>query len=198
MPRVDLCAGEMGSDRVQRVRRALGDRDGVSRPGERSRAEQDQVVGACPEDDVGRLDARVLGDRVEQGGVAAVRVCVHLRERGCDRPWTRGRWGLCRNVAVEAHDLDRIELDTSGELLGRRRPAVVRELLGERSHLCTAAACAGIPSTAASASTVGRSDASPSAVRCCSVTGFRNVSRPRPPTARAQPPVGRTWFPPVA
>ena len=30
------------------------------------------------------------------------------------------------------------------------------------------------------------------------VTGFKNVSIPSPPTERAQPPVGRTWLPPVA
>ena len=188
----------MRGDRVERIRRALGDRDRVSRPGEGSRAEQDQVVGACAEDDVGRLDARVLGDRVEQCRVAAVRVRVHLRERAGDRARTRGRRGLRRDVAVETNDLDRIQLDPGCELLGRGRPTVVGELQGKRSHLCTAAAWAGIPSTAASASIVGRNDASPSSVRRCTVTGFRNVSRPRPPTARAQPPVGRTWFAPVA
>src|SRR5829696_3709699 len=84
------------------------------------------------------------------------------------------------------------------DLVRRRRPPVRREIGRERSHRRAASACAGIPSAAASASIVGRTRARPSAVRRWTVTAFRNVSIPSPPIARAHPPVGRTWLPPVA
>ena len=59
----DLRACEQRGEPEERVRRLVGNRDGVARPGERARDEQDQVVGARAEHDVLRLDARVLGDR---------------------------------------------------------------------------------------------------------------------------------------
>ncbi len=194
----DLRAGEAGCDGVQRVRGRVGDRDRVARPREGPRAEQDQVVRARAEHDLVRLDAGVVADRPQQLGVAAVRVGVDLGEPARDRARPRRRPRPRRNVAVEADDLRRVELRAARELLRGRRPAVGRECLGQRPHRRTAAACAGMPSTPASASTTGRSCASPSAVTRWTVIGRRNVSSPRPPTARAQPPVGRTWLPPVA
>ena len=101
-------------------------------------------------------------------------------------------------LGAGADDLHRIEPGPGRDLRGRRRPAVRREVGRQRSHRRTASAWAGMPSTAASASTTGRTLSSPFRVRRWTVTGFRKASRPRPPTARARPPVGRTWFPPVA
>src|SRR6476646_2475191 len=61
-----------------------------------------------------------------------------------------------------------------------------------QDRLRTASACAGIPSAAARASTVGAIRARPSFVSRWIVCGLRNVSSPSPPTERAQPPVGST------
>src|SRR6266404_7479198 len=79
----------------------------------------------------------------------------------------------------------------------------MRLIIGDQMVTCqerrrTASACAGIPSAAASASTVGAIRARPSFVSRWIVSGLRNVSSPSPPTDRAQPPVGSTWLPPVA
>ena len=62
----DLGAGELRRDAEERIRRRRRDRDRVAGPGERARAEQDQVVGARAEHDVLGLDARVVGDRAAQ------------------------------------------------------------------------------------------------------------------------------------
>ena len=194
----DLGAGELRADSVQRIRRLRCDRDDVSRPGERARAQEDEVVGACSEHDVLGLDARIPRDALHELRKATVRVPVHLGERARDRPRAGERRRLRRDVAVEADDLGRVELHRARDLLGRRRPHVLGERRRQRSHRCTAAACAGMFSAAASASTVGRSAARPFALSRWVVTGFRNVSSPMPPTARARPPVGRTWLPPVA
>ena len=191
-------AGETAGDSVERIRRLVRDRHHVAVAGERARDEQDQIVGARTEDDVLRLDARVRGDRRDQLRIAAVRILVDARERSRDGRRPRRRQRDRRHVAVEADDGRRIEPGPARQLLRRRRPRVRAELGGERPHRSTAAACAGIPSTAASARTTDATLASPAGVRRCTVTGLRNVSRPRPPLARPRPPVGRTWFPPVA
>ena len=78
------------------------------------------------------------------------------------------------------------------ERLRRLRPLVRPEACCEGPHRTTACACAGMPSTAASSSTVERTRASPAGLSRCTVNGFRNVSSPRPPTDRAQPFVGST------
>ena len=194
----DLGSGDVRGNTEDWVRRCLRDRDGVAGARKRARAQHDEVVRARAENDVLRLDARVPRDARYELRKPAVRVLVRASERSRDRARPCGRRRRCRHVPVEAHDLDRIEADLGGDLVRRRRPAVLRELGGKRSHRRTASACADMPSAAASASTVGRSAASPSAVRRWVVIGFRNVSSPIPPTARAQPPVGSTWFPPVA
>src|SRR5207248_7469135 len=76
-------------------------------------------------------------------------------------------------------------------------------IIGDHMVTCqvrrrTASACAGMPSAAASASTVGAIRSRPSLVSRCTVIGLRNVSSPSPPTERAHPFVGSTWLPPVA
>ena len=167
-------------------------------PGERPGAEQDEIVRPRAEDDVLGLDARVLGDRGREAEVPSVRVPRHLGQGPRDRPGTGSGMRERSRVAVEADDLEGIEPDLPRELLRRRRPDVLRERVRQRSHRRTASACAGMPSSAASASTVGRTWARPCDVRRWTVTGFRNVSSPSPPTERAQPPVGSTWFAPVA
>ena len=95
-------------------------------PGERARAQQDEVVAARAEHDVLRLDARVRGDRLVDARVAAVRIRVDVGERRRDRAGTRARQRQRRHVAVEAHDLDRVETRAPRELLRRRRPLVRR------------------------------------------------------------------------
>ncbi len=169
-------------------------------PGPAKARAQSRIRSSAPgaEHDLLGPDARVVGDGPEQLGVAAVRIGVDLGEPAGNRAGPRRGPRPRRHVAVEADDLRRLELHAARELLRGRRPAVGRECLGQRPHRRTAAACAGMPSTPASASTTGRSRASPSAVTRWIVIGRRNVSRPRPPTARAQPPVGSTWLPPVA
>ena len=62
----DLGARELRRDPVERVGRRGRDRDRVARPGERARAEQDQVVGADAEHDLVGIDAGVVGDRAAQ------------------------------------------------------------------------------------------------------------------------------------
>ena len=92
-----------------------------------------------------------------------MRVVLDVRERARERAGTGRGEGPGRDVAVEADDLDRVEPGARGELGVRRRPGVGGELGGERSHRRTASACAGMPSTAASASTIGRTRARPCA-----------------------------------
>ena len=76
----DVRARELDGDAKERVRRLVRDRDRVARPGERARAEQDQVVGARAEHDVLRRDARVARDRGDDElRVAAVRILVDAR-----------------------------------------------------------------------------------------------------------------------
>ena len=130
-----------------------------------ARTEQDQIVGAGAEHDVLRLDAGVVGDRTAELAVAAGRVAADARERARDRAGPRRRQRQRRRVLVEAQHLRRVDACQACDLVGRRRPGIRRELGRERSHRCTAAACAGMPSAAASASTVGRMRARPASVR---------------------------------
>jgi len=188
----DLGARQVRRDAIDRIRPLVGDRDDVAGTGKRSGAEQDEVVGARPEDDVLRRDPGITRDPSDERGKASVRIGVHLGERGRDRSRPCERSGLGGDVPVEAHDLRRVELVRPRDLLRRGRPRILGEARREGSHRRTAAACAGMPSTAASASTVGRIAARPLSVRRWIVTGLRKVSRPMPPTARAQPPVGST------
>ncbi len=194
----DLRAHEVGGSREEWIGRLVRDRDPVARAGERSRAEQDEVVGAGAQDDVLRRHPRVAGDGGRQVRVPAVRVVLHVGDRRRERAWAGGGKRPGGDVAVEADDLDRVEPGAGRELARRGSPGVGGELGRERPHRRTASAWAGMPSTAASASTTGRTRASPSGVSRWIVTGFRKASSPSPPAARARPPVGRTWFPPVA
>ena len=136
----------------------------VARTGERARTEEDEVVGTGTEDDVLGLDAGVVGDRVEQVWVTAVRVLVHARQSRRHARRTRRSARPRRNVAVEAHDVDWVQTDAEGELFRRRRPLIGGERGWQCPHLRIASACAGIPSTAASASTTGRMLARPARV----------------------------------
>ena len=194
----DLRPRQLRRDAIERVRRGRRDRDPVAGAGERAGAEQDQVVGARAEDDVLGLDAVVVGDRPAQLPVAARRVAAHAGERAGDRPGPRRRQRQRRRVLVEAQHLRRVDARERGDLVGRRSPACrpgtpARALssphrLGVRRHVLGGGERLDRRPDAAS----------PASVRRCTVTGLRNVSRPSPPTARAQPPVGRTWLPPVA
>ncbi len=193
-----LGARQQSREPVQRISGVVGDRDRVARARIAARAEQDQVVGPDPEHDVVRLDAVVAGDRLAQLAVAARRIAVDRRQGARDRTRAGRGQRQRRRVLVVAHDLRGVDPRQARDLVVRGRPRVGGELRRERPHRRTAAACAGMPSAAASASTVGRSSASPSGVSRWVVTGLRNVSIPSPPTDRAQPLVGRTWLPPVA
>ncbi len=194
----DLRAGEIRGDAEEGVGRVVGDRHAVARAGKGSRAEEDEVVRAGAQNDVLRLHAGVPCHRRGQLHVAAVWVVLDVRERGRQRAGARRGDGPGGDVPVEADDLDRVEAEVGREVARRGGPGVGGELLRQRPHRRTASAWAGMPSRAARASTTGRTPARPSGVRRCTVTGLRNVSRPSPPTARARPPVGRTWLPPVA
>ena len=183
---------ELRGHAKERIRGIRGDRDDVAGAGEGPSAEQDEVVSARAEHHVLRLDARVVGDRLVDQRVAAVGVGVDVGERRGDRPGTRARQRQRGDVAVEADDLHGIEARPRRERVGRLGPLVRPEPRCKLLHRATACACAGMPSTAASSSTVERTRASPAALSRCTVNGFRNVSSPRPPTDRAQPFVGRT------
>ena len=194
----DRRAGELGCDAEERIGRIRRHRHDVAGARERAGAQEDEVVAARAEHDVLRLDAGVGGDRLVDAGIAAVRIRVHVGERGGDRPGTRARQRQRRHVAVEADDLDRVEACAPRELLGRRRPLVRPEVgascLTARPP-ARARACPRSPRAPRRSAARARARPRSAAAR---VTGFRNVSSPRPPTERAQPFVGSTWLPPVA
>ena len=128
---------------------------------------------------------------------ARTRWSWRARPRSCpDEPSADGAAG---DVPVEAHDLDRVDARRCRDLGGGRRPAVLGESCREAPSSPHRRRVRGHPLDRGE-----RLDRRPQRVpgpprvSRWIVIGFRNVSRPRPPTARAQPPVGSTWFPPVA
>ena len=87
----DVSSGELGRDAKERIGRIRRDGHDVTRPCERARAEQNEVVRARAEHDVLGLDARVRGDRLVDQRIAAVRIRVHRSERSRDRARPRAR-----------------------------------------------------------------------------------------------------------
>ena len=130
---VDLGACDPHGDLEHRIGRVVRDRDPVSRTCECTSDEQDQVVRARTEDDVLRGDTGVVGDRLLEPGVAAVRIGVDagqlLGKRLGPCRWQQVR----RRVAVETDDLGDVEAGPSRDLLRRGR-VVGLDLPAERSH----------------------------------------------------------------
>ncbi len=200
---VDDCgAVQPGSDRVQRVRRRL-DRRPRAGAEERLRDEQDEIVGPRPDDDVLGREADVRGGRLAERPVGAVGVLLEPRhapgERHLRHTGKRGR------VLVELEDRLGPDPVAPGDVLDAGRPPVRGEPLPDPlraqtsgAHDATAAAWSGRPSTRASGPTTAAARRTPSsdAVTICS--GFKKASRPRPPVARARPPVGSTCVAPAA
>ena len=101
----DLGACDPNGDLEHRIGRVVRDRDAVSRTGEGTGDEQDQVVRARTEDDVLRRNTRVVGDRLLEPGIAAVRIRVDARQL-LVKSLGPCRWQqLRRRVAVETDDL---------------------------------------------------------------------------------------------
>ena len=178
----DLGARELRRDAKERVGRLVGDRDAVARPGERARAEKDQVVGAGAEHDVLGLDARVARDRVDELPVAAVRV---VRCTSASAPAIAPGPGG-RGAAVPGRSR-RSARSGAGRGSSRRASSSVDGAHGTRRSRGGSVLIAApppraraFPRAAASASTIGRSAARPPAVSRWTVTGFRNASRPSP------------------
>jgi hypothetical protein len=130
----DLGTGKPRRDPDQRIRRLVEHAHDVTRPCERSRGEQQQVVGACAEHDARRLDARVLGDRLEQRRKAAVRVPLDLCQRRREHARRRVLGRRRRCVAVEAEHLRGLDACDPSRLGRRHRPPIRLELLGQRTH----------------------------------------------------------------
>jgi hypothetical protein len=130
----DVGAGEPRRQAEHRIRRFVQDAHDVALPGERPAAEQEQVVRARAEDDPFGLDARVLRDRIEQRGKAAVRVALDLVERVRDRLLARVRRRLRRSVSVEAEHLVLRDPGDPRRFRRRHRPAVGPERVWEPPH----------------------------------------------------------------
>src|SRR5580765_4256172 len=130
----DLGACDPDGDLEHRIGRIVCDRDPVTRTCECTSDEQDQVVRARAEDDVLRRDTGVVGDRLLEPGVAAVRVRVDARQLLGERFGPCRRQEVRRRVAVETDDPGDVQAGPSRDLLRRGR-IVGLDLPAQRSHV---------------------------------------------------------------
>ena len=124
----DLRARQPRGHPEERVRRLVDNGDPVAGTGERSRSEEDEVVGARTQDDVLRIDIRVARDGGNQLRVAAVGIAVDVGQRVREGLGRRGAGRRGSRVRVEAQHLLRTDSRHARRLCGRDCPRVGPEL----------------------------------------------------------------------
>ena len=210
--RHDRRAALLRADAVHRIGRRRERRRELARGEERLGDQVEDLVGAGADQELVGADAVAGGCRRDEPAVVRRRVLGERRVEPAGREELSGEGRRRRRrVQVEADDRPEIDAVARRDLLVGRLPGVadagaVGELkvtgvgLIARSskRISTASRWASRPSASARAAIVSRMPARPSRVIRWIWLNLPKVSTASAPEARARPPVGRTWFAPVA